>query len=97
MGCELIPTAKEIAIEVAKILAEEKYVNEAPRDLKSKYPLLRVSTKSDTVVLFTTYGVGTVVSSSVLQVGYWYDDWDSRDFTSFNGKITLRNGLLGTQ
>jgi hypothetical protein len=59
------------------------------------YPCLCITKNLDCIVLFTGYGVGTVVhrnGSSSNHLGMFSDDWNMDFFQPYNGKLTLSNG-----
>ena len=51
-----------------------------PEQVKAKFPLLRISKTSDTIVLFITENAGTVISKGTTcsyEVGDYFPTWSS--------------------
>ena len=65
-------------------------VNEKPAAPKSEWPKL-MATDEGAIVLFTSYGCGTVVKHPGWEVGTYGRHWDMPQFTPFTGSVTLSN------
>ena len=65
-------------------------VKESSKKAERPFPKLMI-TQKDTLVLFTTSGVGTVLKGVDLTTGDHFSDLDSECFKDFEGSITLSN------
>lgn len=68
-------------VDIMKVEVKEK----EPKN-GIKYPCLMISTVSDKVVLFHKFDCGID-----LKTGEYSIEWDTEQFTPFNGTITLQN------
>lgn len=59
------------------------------------YPKLMKSTVNGTIVLFSSYKCGTVVSDDGKpyneSIGYYCDGWSMANFKDYNGSVILTN------
>ena len=63
------------------------------QEVEYNYPLLMESTKTQTIVLMTDYGVGVVVNGGTNnnKVGFYFTKWNMSNFKPYCGKVTLIN------
>ena len=61
-------------------------------DIDENFPCLKIF-NNNLVVLFTDYGIGTVVFSNNIDysIGEYDTGWDMSEFTNYNGKVVLEN------
>ena len=65
--------------------------NERATEEEDEYPCL-MTDRNGLVILFTHQYVGTVVSAQGCNnLGEFCENWDSEDFTTYHGTITLEN------
>lgn len=59
----------------------------------SDFPKLMKSTFSDTIVLMTSYGTGTVVmcEKGFHGIGHYSNIWDMSVFEDYDGSVVLQN------
>jgi hypothetical protein len=63
---------------------------EVKEDTIKEYPCLMIS-EYGTIVLFRERSCGVVLSSHLLEIGLYSNEWDMNDFNPFNASVTLSN------
>lgn len=61
------------------------------KNKSTSFPKIMIGTNG-TIVLFSEYGVGTVLNTNKYHdTGYYFTDWQMDQFKDFDNQITLEN------